>query len=427
MFDLLFSQRGVAFGAGYADVHAQLPVLKALMVLAVLAALLCLMTIRLVAGAPSWGCRRAGGRGAPRRGRVPRGDPALPAPDLPPGLYFSELATDYVFVKTRAKEFDYPAGEQNVYPTYAGQGGSAGVLLAQGAVRGAPGGPQAPPVQRPDSRKSGADLPEHPGAGPADRPFFQYDADPYMVISAAGRMLWLLDAYPVSDRFPYSAPTRGLGNYVRNAVKVTVDAYDGTVHFYVADAADPLIRTTARIFPGLLQPLDAMPADLTPIRYPEGLFRVRRGCMPSTTCDTRCSTTRRISGACRSAPWRGRSGPWSPTTSSYARRAQGGVRPPHPLHAQQEGQPGRVVGGAGDPPHYGKLVVYNFPKQKLICGPRQIEARIDQDSFISQQLSLWSQQGAQVIRGNLLVVPIERSLVYVEPLYIAAEQGQLPG
>jgi len=116
-------------------------------------------------------------------------------------------------------------------------------------------------------------------------PFFRYDDDPYMVISAAGRIVWLLDGYTVSDRFPYSAPTRGLGNYVRNAVKVTVDAYDGTVHFYVADPADPLIRTTARIFPGLLQPLDAMPAG-------------------------------RTSGACRSARWMGRSGPWNPTTSS---------------------------------------------------------------------------------------------------------------
>jgi uncharacterized membrane protein (UPF0182 family) len=107
-------------------------------------------------------------------------------------------------------------------------------------------------------------------------PFFRYDDDPYMVISTAGRIVWLLDGYTVSDRFPYSAPTRGLGNYVRNAVKVTVDAYDGTVHFYVADPADPLIRTTARIFPGLLQPLEAMPADLRAhIRYPEGLFRVQ--------------------------------------------------------------------------------------------------------------------------------------------------------
>jgi Uncharacterised protein family (UPF0182) len=141
-----------------------------------------------------------------------------------------------------------------------------------------------------------------------------------------------------------------------------------------------------------------------------------------------CSTTRRTSGAFRSVPWIGRSGPWSPTTSScvYRVRRRRSSSSSSLSRSARRTTWARGWRSGATRPHYGKLVVYNFPKQKLIYGPRQIEARIDQDPFISQQLSLWNQRGSQVIRGNLLVVPIERSLVYVEPLYIAAERGQLP-
>jgi hypothetical protein len=217
---------------------------------------------------------------------------------------------------------------------------------------------------------------------------------------------------------------------VRNAVKVTVDAYDGSVHFYVADPADPLIRTTARIFPGLLQPMDAMPADLRAhIRYPERLFRVQAAMYAVYHMrDTQVFYNKEDL--------------WSLPVRAVEGREQ--VMEPYYLILRLPGEPKEEfvllipftpskkdnlsawLAARSDPPHYGKLVVYNFPKRKLIYGPRQIEARIDQDSFISQQLTLWNQRGSQVIRGNLLVVPIERSLVYVEPLYIAAEKGQLP-
>jgi len=260
-------------------------------------------------------------------------------------------------------------------------------------------------------------------------PFFRYDDDPYMVISAAGRIVWFLDGYTVSDWFPYSTTTPGLGNYVRNAVKVTVDAYDGTVYFYVADPADPLIRTLARIFPGLLQPLDAMPADLRAhIRYPEGLFRVQAAMYAVYHMrDTQVFYNKEDLW---SIPVGHESG--SLPMEPYYLILRLPEEPKEefvlliPFNPSKKDNLSAWLAARSDPPHYGKLVVYNFPKQKLIYGPRQIEARIDQDSFISQQLSLWNQRGSQVIRGNLLVIPIERSLVYVEPLYIAAEKGQLP-
>jgi uncharacterized protein len=586
MFDVLFSQRGVAFGAGYSDVHAQLPVLKALVVLAGVVAVLCLVTIRLrswrlllwsvaalvgvaiLAGvaypaliqryqvSPNeivkekpyidfnirytrlaygldnieerefpaeetltlqdlrkneatlknirlWDTqpllatysqlqeirtyykftdididrylingeyrqvtlspRELSAKDLPSRiwinerltythgygavvspvNRVTReGLPEFWVKDIPPAastdlrisrpqLYFSELATDYVFVKTQAKEFDYPAGDQNVYTAYEGQGGIPLRSFWRKALFAARLGDLKLLLSN-DLTPGSRVLLYRNIRERVQRiaPFFRYDDDPYMVISAAGRIVWLLDGYTVSDRFPYSAPTRGLGNYVRNAVKVTVDAYDGTVHFYVADPADPLIRTTARIFPGLLQPLDAMPADLRAhIRYPEGLFRVQAGMYAVYHMrDTQVFYNKEDLW---SIPVRHGVGPDRPMEPYYLiLRLPGEPKEEFvlliPFNPSKKDNLSAWLAARSDPPHYGKLVVYNFPKQKLVYGPRQIEARIDQDSFISQQLSLWNQRGSQVIRGNLLVIPIERSLVYVEPLYIAAEKGQLP-
>jgi hypothetical protein len=586
MFDLLFSQRGVAFGAGYADVHAQLPILKVLVVLAGLVAVLCLVTIRLRSwrpllwsGAALVGVAILGGvaypgliqqyqvspneivkekpyidfnirytrlaygldnieerefpaeetltlrdlrkneatlknirlwdtrpllatysqlqeirtyykftdididrylingeyrqvtlsprelsaKDLPSRiwinerltythgygavvspvNRVTReGLPEFWIKDIPPAastdlrisrpeLYFSELATDYVFVKTRAKEFDYPAGDQNVYTTYEGQGGIPLGSFWRKALFAARLGDIKLLMSNDLTTESRVLLYRNLRERiQRIAPFFKYDDDPYMVISAAGRIVWLLDGYTVSDRFPYSAPTRGLGNYVRNAVKVTVDAYDGTVHFYAADPADPLIRTTARIFPGLLQPLDAMPADLRAhIRYPEGLFKIQAGIYAVYHMrDTQVFYNKEDLW---SIPVRHGAGPDRPMEPYYLiLRLPGEPKEEFvlliPFNPSKKDNLSAWLAARSDPPNYGKLVVYNFPKQKLIYGPRQIEARIDQDSFISQQLSLWNQRGSQVIRGNLLVIPIERSLMYVEPLYIAAEKGQLP-
>jgi len=586
MFDLLFSRRGVAFGAGYSDVNAQLPILKALVVLAALVAVLCLVTIRLRSWRPLLGGvvalvgvailggvaypgliqryrvspneivkekpyidfnirytrlaygldnieerefpaeetltlqdlrkndttiknvrlwdtrpllatysqlqeirtyykftdididrytiggayrqvtlspRELSSKDLPSRiwinerltythgygavvspvNRVTReGLPEFWIKDIPPvassdlrisrpELYFSELATDYVFARTRAKEFDYPAGNQNVYTTYEGQGGIPLGSFWRKALFAAYLGDIKLLLSNDLTAESRLLIYRNIRARVQRiAPFFQYDDDPYMVVSAAGRIVWLLDGYTVSDRFPYSAPTRGLGNYVRNAVKVTVDAYDGAVHFYVADPADPLIRTTARIFPGLLQPLDAMPADLRAhIRYPEGLFRIQAAMyaiyhMRDTQVfynkeDLWSIPVRSVDGQERAME------PYYLILRLPSEKREEFVLL-IPFTPSRKDNLAAWLAARSDPPNYGKLVVYNFPKQKLIYGPRQIEARIDQDSFISQQLTLWNQRGSQVIRGNLLVVPIERSLLYVEPLYIAAEKGQLP-
>jgi len=586
MFDLLFSRRGVAFGAGYADVHAHLPVLWALLVLTGLVAVLCLVTIRLWSWRPllwslaalvgvailggvaypgliqryqvspneidkekpyidfnirytrlAYGLdnieerefpaeetltlqdlrkneatlknirlwdtrpllatysqlqeirtyykftdididryringeyrqvtlspRELSSKDLPSRiwinerltythgygavvgpvNRVTReGLPEFWVKDIPPAastdlrisrpeLYFSELATDYVFVKTRAKEFDYPAGDQNVYTAYEGQGGiplgSVWRKLLFAAHLG-----DIKLLMSNDLTSASRVLLYRNIRERVQRiaPFLRYDDDPYMVISAAGRIVWLLDGYTVSDWFPYSAATPGLGNYVRNAVKVTVDAYDGAVHFYIADPADPVIRTLARIFPGLFQPLDSMPADLRAhIRYPEGLFRVQAAMYAVYHMrDTQVFYNKEDLW---SIPLGHGDGPDRPMEPYYLiLRLPGEPKEEFvlliPFNPSKKDNLSAWLAARSDPPHYGKLVVYNFPKQKLIYGPRQIEARIDQDSFISQQLSLWNQRGSQVIRGNLLVIPIERSLVYVEPLYIAAEKGQLP-
>jgi uncharacterized membrane protein (UPF0182 family) len=586
MFDLLFSQRGVAFGAGYADVHAQLPVLKALVVLAGLVAVLCLVTIRLRSGrfllwsvAALLGVAILGGVAYPglmQRYRVSPNEivtekpyidfnirytrlaygldnieerefPAeetltlqdlrrneatlrnirlwdtapllatysqlqeirtyykftdididryqingeyrqvtlspreLSSKDLPsriwinerltythgygavvgpvnrvtreglpefwikdippvastdlrisrPQLYFSELGTDYVFVKTRAKEFDYPAGDQNVYTAYDGQGG----IPLRSFWRKALFAAHLKDLKLLLSNDLTAESRVLLHRTIRERvqriaPVFRYDDDPYMVISTAGRIVWLLDGYTVTDWFPYSTPTRALGNYVRNAVKVTVDAYDGTVRFYIADPGDPLIRTTARIFPGLLQPLEAMPADLRAhIRYPEGLFRIQAAMYAVYHMrDTQVFYNKEDLWSIPVV--HGARGDRSMEPYYLILRLPGEPKEEFvlliPFNPSKKDNLSAWLAARSDPPHYGKLVVYNFPKQKLIYGPRQIEARIDQDSFISQQLSLWNQRGSQVIRGNLLVIPIERSLVYVEPLYIAAEKGQLP-
>ena len=348
-----------------------------------------------------------------------------------PALYYSEGATDYVIARTRAKELDYPAGDQNVYTTYAGAGGIPLGSFARKALLAAYLGDIK--LLLSNDVTSESRLLIHRTIQERVQkiaPFFLYDPDPYLVISAAGRLVWFLDGYTASDAFPYATPTPQLGNHIRNAVKVTVDAYDGTVHFYLADPTDPLVQTIARIFPGLFEPLSAMPADLQAhIRYPEGLFRVQAAMYATYHMqDTRVFYNKEDL--------------WSVPLRHVGDQAQ--AMEPYYTILRLPGEPKEEfvlllpftpskkdnmaawLAARSDPPNYGKLVVYTFPKQSLVYGPRQMEARIDQDPTISQQLTLWNQRGSQVIRGNLLVIPIHRSLLYVEPLYIAAETGQLP-
>jgi uncharacterized membrane protein (UPF0182 family) len=363
-----------------------------------------------------------------------------PAGEIPiqrPEVYFAERDRpgDYVVVRTAAPEFDYPSGDDNVQASY--QGGS-GVELHP-AWRRLLYAWQFHDLNlllntdlRPDSQ-----LLYHRNV--RDRvtriaPYLRLDADPYIVVSE-GRLVWLLDTYTVSDRYPYAQPYpraepgQGL-NYMRNSVKVAVDAYDGRTTFYVVDSTDPLVQTYAAIFPDLFVPIDAMPADLRAhLRYPEDLFRVQAEMYLNYHMQN-------------PTVFYNREDLWSVPLERFGEDRQPVV--PYYTIMRLPGEPREEfllmlplapanrdnmiawLAGRSDGANYGKLLVYKYPKDKLIYGPLQVETRIDQDPAISAQLTLWNQRGSRVIRGNLLVIPVGSSNLYLEPVYLQAEQGPLP-
>ena len=347
-----------------------------------------------------------------------------------PEIYFGEIPNDYVFVKTKAQEFDYPSGDRNLYSTYAGTGGvllssfwrkalfsirlgSLKILLSNDLT------PESRILLYRDIRERASRI----------APFLRYDPDPYMVVSPDGKLFWIMDAYTVSSMYPYSQPVRGIGNYMRNSVKVIIDAYNGTINFYVSDPKDSIVQSYTRIFPDLLKSLDTMPADLkTHLRYPEGLFSVQA--QVYATYHMQDSQVFYNKEDLWSLPVRGsdKGQPMEPyfTIMKLPGESKEEFILLIPFTPSRKDNMSAWLAARNDLPNYGKLIVYNFPKQKLVYGPRQIEARIDQDAEISQQISLWNQTGSQVIRGNLLAIPIETSLIYVQPLYLAAAQGQLP-
>jgi hypothetical protein len=260
-------------------------------------------------------------------------------------------------------------------------------------------------------------------------PFLQLDRDPYMVIFQ-GRLVWIQDAYTTGDRYPYSTPTRGVGNYIRNSVKVVVDAYNGTVDLYVADPDDPVIRVYQRIFPAVFRPIAEMPADLRAhVRYPEDIFRLQ-------------TSIYSIYHMTNPQVFYNREDQWEIPALATAEGARTMVPYYTVMKLPQEKEEEFILMlpftprgkdnlsawmvARSDGEHYGKMVVYRFPKQKLVYGPRQIVARINQDPEISRQLSLWDQRGSQALHGTLLVIPIEESLIYVRPLYLRAESGKIP-
>jgi uncharacterized membrane protein (UPF0182 family) len=354
-----------------------------------------------------------------------------------PRIYFGQSAAGYVIVKGSIPEFDYPKGKDNVYANYDGVDGIAiggtawrtlfawyfddvNILLSRYITS--------------ESR-----IMLHRNI--QDRvhtiaPFLQLDRDPYVVISD-GRVYWMQDAYTTSGWFPYAqAQPDGDTNYIRNSVKVVIDAYNGTVTFYVADAADPIVATYRRIFPALFRPFDAMPPDLQRhIRYPEELFNIQALQYRAYHMDAPEVFYN------REDLWQF---PREPTTPDGMNAGVGTTMAPYYIMMRLPGEPRAEfflmlpmapsqrenmiawLAARCDLPDYGKLIVYEFPKDKLVYGPFQIEARINQNTEISQQISLWNQMGSRVIRGNLLVVPIENSILYVSPLYLRAESGQLP-
>ncbi|MFC1967976.1 UPF0182 family protein [Chloroflexota bacterium] len=347
-----------------------------------------------------------------------------------PEIYYGEKTNNYVIVNTRAEEFDYPKGDTNVYTRYAGGGGiklnsfirKLAYAWQFGDINILISGELTPGSQLLYRRNIQQRVQRL-------APFLQLDHDPYLVI-AEGKLFWVQDAYTISDRYPYSQRMPNRINYIRNSVKVVISAYDGSATFYLIDPEDALVNTYAAIFPALFRPIEEMPPSLrTHLRYPEDLFQIQ-----VEMYQTYHMEDPRV--------FYNKEDLWTIPTETYADSEQP-VEPYYvimklpgeereefllmlPFTPTQKDNMITWLAARNDGDKYGKLIAYNFPKDKLIYGPRQIEARIDQDPTISSQLTLWSQKGSRVIRGNLLVIPIEKSVLYVEPVYLQAERGQLP-
>ena len=348
-----------------------------------------------------------------------------------PRIYYGEETNSYVIVRGSTPEFDYPKGKDNIYAAYDGTGGiPIGGIFRKNLFAWHFGDINLllSSYITDDSRiMIRRDIQEQVRT---ITPFLRLDHDPYLVISG-GKLYWIQDAYTTSDYFPYAQPVQKLGlNYIRNSVKIVIDAYNGTVDFYLIDAADPIARTYQRIFPDLFKPFAAMPPDLqTHIRYPEDLFRIQAQIFQAYHMEAADVFYN------REDLWQS---PREPTDGGTTLMAPYYIVMRLPGEAQAEFflmlpmVPSRRdnmiawLAARCDPPDYGKLIVYEFPKDKLVYGPFQIEALINQNTEISQQLTLWNQMGSRVIRGNLLVIPIENSILYVSPLYLRAAEGQLP-
>jgi uncharacterized protein len=348
-----------------------------------------------------------------------------------PEIYYGELANDYVFVKSGARELDYPAGDQNIYTQYSGSGGVSIGSLWRKLIFSAHFATLRIALSE-DVVQESRILYQRQIQQRVKKivPFVTFDRDAYMVIAQGGRLFWMIDGYTTSDRFPYSAPIRRQGtNYIRNSVKAVVDAYNGTVDFYMSDPEDPIVQSYEKIFPQLFKPLENMPEDLRAhIRYPEDLFTIQA--QMYATYHMRDPQVFYNKEDLLSIPRQTVSGTEREMEPYYTiMRLPGETKEEFvlllPFTPNNRDNMRAWLAARSDPPHYGKLIALDFPKAKLVYGPKQIDARIEQDAFISQQLSLWGQRG-QVIRGSLLAIPIEKSLLYVQPLFLAAEKGSLP-
>ncbi|MCE5283970.1 MAG: UPF0182 family protein [Deltaproteobacteria bacterium] len=348
-----------------------------------------------------------------------------------PEIYFGENSNEYVFVRAKQPEFDYPVGDKNVYSRYEGTGGVPLSFLKKliFAVRFG-----SITMLLSDDITSESRIVYHRNVRERVAmiaPFARLDHDPYLVVSPEGRLVWFVDGYTTTDRFPYSEPTPQVGNYIRNTIKAVVDAYDGTVRLYVSDPADPIIQTYTRIFPGVFKPMAEMPEALrNHVRYPAGLLAIQARLYQAYHMqDAQVFYNKEDLW---SIPGRQTGGGHQQAMDPYytIMKLPGAEKEEFillsPFTPSMKDNMSAWMAARCDAPHYGKVVVYKFPKQKLVYGPRQIEARIDQDTVISQQLTLWQQHGSNVIRGSLLAIPIEKSILYVESLYLAASNGQLP-
>ena len=386
---------------------------------------------------------------------TPEGLPVLFIKDLPPvsniesltitqpEIYYGELSNEYVIVNTKSKEFDYPSGEENVYANYQGEGGikldsffkklmfaikfnSLKIILSNDITE------DSKIMYYRDINTRMEKL----------LPFLKFDEDPYLVITNEGRLKWIADAYTLSDRYPYSQSIAEINivqtdefmfpqrlNYIRNSAKVVMDAYNGDMQIYLTDLTDPIIQTYSKIFKNTFLPLNEMDDNLKAhLRYPEEIFNYQ----------TKIYSIYHMGEA---QIFYNKEDQWEIPHLSYSGKTDPMMRrmimklPEEekeefilmiPFTPRGKNNLSAWMVARNDGENYGELVVYRFPKQKLIFGPEQITNRINQDTEISQQLTLWDQRGSQVIKGNLLVIPIEKSLLYVQPIYLKAEGGKIP-
>jgi uncharacterized protein len=347
-----------------------------------------------------------------------------------PSLYYGEFSSDYVIVKTRTREFHYPRGDDNVFKEYGGKGGVPLSSLWRKLLFAFRFG--AYQIVLSDDISAESRILFNRKIGDRVRaiaPFLDFDRDPYLVL-AEGRLFWIYDAYTTSSRYPYSAPVNGRVNYIRNAVKFVIDANDGTTTAYLADPRDPIAAAYGRAFPGLFAPMDRMPAAIREhVRYPEDIFALQ----------ARVYATYHMT---QPDVFYNREDQWEVPTIDEGRDA-GPMQPYYtimrlpgerdaefiqmlPYTPRRRDNLAAWLVARSDGENYGRLRVFEFPKQKLVFGPRQVVARINQDQTISPQITLWNQQGSQVIWGTLMVIPVEESLIYVRPLYLKASGGRIP-
>jgi uncharacterized membrane protein (UPF0182 family) len=385
-------------------------------------------------------------------GFTPEGLPDLLLKDMPvqstveglnvtrPEIYFGEATNADVYVKTRQQEFNYPQGQSNSLTSYEGQGGiRLGGTLRKLLIA----------IERGDAAK----LPFSDDVTPDSRllmrrnvsarvsalaPFLTFDDDPYIVVRADGRLAWMVDAFTMSDRYPYSRVyrvDRRRVNYVRNSVKAVVDAYDGSTTFYVFDPADPIIAGYRTVFPALFKDAAQMPADLRAhVRYPELLLALQAdvyGLYHMTDPEVFYNREDLWTVATDVATAQQSSSAASPMEPNFLVMKLPGEAIPEfvemlPFSPANRNNLIGWIAGRSDGAHYGEGIVFDFPKTRLVDGPLQIEARIDQNPQLSAQLSLWNQQGSHVRRGSLLVIPIGRALLYVESIYLQAERSPMP-
>jgi hypothetical protein len=385
------------------------------------------------------------------------GLPVLLVKDLPPEssikeikinnpeIYYGEMPNNYVIVNSSAEEFNYPSGENNIYSIYSGSGGVQISSLMDKllfALRF-----KSSKLFLSNDITNSSRLLMYRDIDDRVRklaPFLKFDLDPYLVITENGAMEWIYDAYTVSNRYPYAEKVSDSRlndfvaensfvvsnlNYIRNSVKITINAYTGVTNIYVSDTTDPIIQAYQKLYKDVFKSMDELPTDLrSHIRYPEDLFAFQTDIYSEYHMDEPQNFYN------KEDEWQIPTQPQNEESDPMMRhmimKLPGEAKEEYilmlPFTPKGKDNLAAWMVARNDNENYGKIVVYRFPKQKLVYGPNQIINRINQDPEISRQISLWDQRGSEVISGNLLVIPIEESLIYVQPIYLRAEGGKIP-